>query len=300
MDTHLQALIASWHRSLRARNLAPKTLRTYRQSTDALVDWLATRKVTDPTAITRRHLEAFIAHLLETRSAATASVRYRALQQFFAWCEDEDEITPNPMAKMRPPVVPEKTVAVLNETQAKALLATCAGRDFRDRRDQAILRIFLDTGMRLAELTGLTLEDVDLDDAVLFVQQGKGRRGRAAPMGAATTAALDRYLRTRARHRKADLPAVWLGSNHRGPMKENGIFQMVAARGKEAGLDGLHPHALRHTWAHHARLAGMDDDSLMRLAGWRSRQMLHRYGASAADARALDTRRRVSMLGDKL
>jgi integrase/recombinase XerC len=131
--------------------------------------------------IERAHVEDFIAEQIETRSASTASVRFRALQQFFAWCLDEGELDANPMARMRPPVVPERLVPVLGEADAKALLKACAGPGFVERRDTAIIRLFLDTGMRLNELAKLYLADVGLDDDVAIVV-GKGRRAPGVPV----------------------------------------------------------------------------------------------------------------------
>jgi integrase len=81
-------------------------------------------------------------------------------------------------------------------------------------------------------------------------------------------------------------------------MTDNGIGQMIRKRGADAGNPEPHPHMFRHTFAHEWRMAG-DDDSLMRLVDWKSRQMLHRYGASAADARAKEAHRRL-MLGDRI
>ena len=111
----------------------------------------------------KKHVEEFVAHLAETRSAATASVRYRALQQWFAWMAEEEEIAADPMARMRPPIVPEQPVPVLESAQLQALLVACEGKEFADRRDAALVHLFLDTGVRLAELTEVTLDDIDLE-----------------------------------------------------------------------------------------------------------------------------------------
>ena len=283
---------------MRARNLAPKTIKTYLEAAGQLADFVAAAGVQNAAEIERHHIEKFIAEQVETRSAATASVRFRALQQLFTWCLDEEELEVNPMGKMRPPVVPERPVPVLGEDKARALLKACAGSGFVMRRDTAIVRLFLDTGMRLRELTKLRVDDVDLDDDVAIVT-GKGRRPRSCPFGARTARALDRYLRARSRHRQAELPALWLGANGREAMTDNGIAQMIRKRGREAGIEGLHPHMLRHTFAHAWLAEGGNEGDLMRLAGWKSRQMLSRYGASAADQRAREAHRHHG-LGDRL
>lgn len=292
------SLVDSWRRDLRARNLAPKTVKTYGESADQLAVWLDSQGVDGPAAVTRDHIRAFMTHLLETKSPATASVRFRALQQLFNWMVDESELDASPMERMKPPTVPEQTTPVLSTDDARALLKSCASRAFVDVRDTAIIRLFLDTGMRLEELSRLRLEDVDLDQNVAYVM-GKGRRPRACPFGNKTSQALDRYLRQRNRQKRSGLPALWLGVNGRPGMTDNGVGQMIRKRGAAAGMPDLHPHVFRHTFAHEWRLAGGDDDSLMRLVGWKSRQMLHRYGASAADARAREAHHRL-MLGDRI
>lgn len=294
----LDRLITSWETDLRARQMAPRTVSTYIYAARALARWCAERDVTAADEMTRTVLVEYLADLGTRRSPGGVSVAYRALQQFFKWADEvEEEITPNPMAKMRPPEVPDPETPVLREDQVKALWKVCEGKDFTARRDAAVVRLMLDTGLRLAETAGLMVETVSLRDREVYVM-GKGRRGRVAPFGHATARALDRYERVRERHAAADLPAYWLAERRRGPFTGTGIYQMLKKRGAEAGIEDLHPHMLRHSWAHYAKDV-LHDDEMMRLAGWKSRAMLSRYAASSADARARESAKRTA-LGDRL
>ena len=197
------------------------------------------------------------------------------------------------MADIPQPTVPEKIVPVVDDPELGRLLSACSGGSFCDRRDTALIRLFMDTGVRLAEGALVAREDVDLKRQVLVVH-GKGGHERRVPFGEKTALALVRYLRVRARHAGAEQRALFLSA--RGvPMSLNVVKWMFTRRGRVAGVSHMHAHRLRHTLAHEWQLHDGNETDLMAIMGWRSPEMLRRYGRSAAEVRAQRSHRRPAL-----
>jgi len=168
----------------------------------------------------------------------------------------------------------------------RRLIKACQGRQFTDRRDEAIVRLMAETGVRAGEAISMQLADVDLSRGLATVRRGKGGRGRIVPFGSQTAAALDRYIRARRTHRLAEGGALWLGADGWRTFSYHALHRCLKERAASAGIAGFHPHKLRHTAATRWLAAGGSEGGLMAVAGWSSREMLDRYTAATASDRA--------------
>ena len=142
---------------------------------------------------------------------------------------------------MKPPKLDAKVVECLSPDELRLMLKACAGRELRDRRDEACLRLLAETGMRAGELLALNTADVDLGRGLAIVRRGKGGKGRYVPFEPVTGAAIDRYLRLRRHHRDAQSPALWLpetGGKER--LSYHGLRVALLGRAVAAGVTGFH------------------------------------------------------------
>ncbi|CCH29342.1 Phage integrase family site specific recombinase [Saccharothrix espanaensis DSM 44229] len=293
-----------WDRSLRSANRPETTRYNYLLAVSQLARFLADEAVTDlecvaaaedPVEVRRGHVELFQVWMIESRSAATALNKHKGLQQFFKWLWlDEEEIERSPMERVRQPKVTRRLIPVIRDEDTGRVLATCKGKEFVHLRDEAIIRLYYNTGARLSEVGDLRLEDVDLDrDTVVY--RGKGGKERRVRFGPRTGRALSRYLRARDRHVAAGLPDLWLAERGRRALAPNGIKLMLKRRGRAAGVAGVHAHRWRHNFAHEWKRAGGDTGDLMLLLGWESEDMPRHYGASAAAERAQESQTRMGI-----
>ncbi|MEV8441909.1 tyrosine-type recombinase/integrase [Actinosynnema sp. NPDC051121] len=297
------SFLRDWDRTLRSRNHPMTTRYNYVLAVSQLARYLAAGPMDgdtqaaaqDPTAVEKQHIELFQAWMIDSRSAATALNKHKALQQFFKWLQlDEEEIKRSPMERVKQPRTEKKLIPVIRDDETGRLLATCKGKDFIHLRDEAIIRLYYNTGARLSEVGNLQVTDLDLNlDSVHYL--GKGSKARRVRFGPKTARAISRYLRAREKHPAADLPGLWLAERGRRRLASNGIKLMLKRRGRAAGLTGIHAHRWRHNFAHEWKRAGGDSGDLMLLLGWTSEDMPRHYGASAAAERAQETQLRLGI-----
>lgn len=298
----IAALLPSWELSLTERDLSPATIYVYLRTGNALVRWLAANGLPDDTeGVTAAHLRAFIAAETARTSAVSAHQHWRDLRVLFRWLAREGERTaPDPMALVDSPKVTRKVKPVLPAAQVAALVRECEGTTFESRRDMAIIRIFVDSGVRVSGMAGMRTEDVSLPRKVIKITL-KGGDEHLIPLGRKAAAALDRYIRIRARHPQHGSPWLWLGvgGTDRGHFAAAGIQKMLRRRADAAGIDGLTPHWFRRTFAHEWLDSGGSELDGMRIAGWKTRAMIELYAGDLAAERARSAHARLSP-GDRI
>ena len=309
---------ADFARSRSRKGRSVHTLNIYRKSYEQFWRWAETEGLhPDPGAITHRHVNAWTSAMLAAPLVRngnvmldldpgtgeriprpiqpnTVRIRWQNLRPFFSWWAEEME-EPNPFDKADTPRLEERPVPVVALDDVRAMLHACAGTDFEPRRDTAIIRFLIDTGARVGELVGMTLDSWDRRRDLVTLTGKTGTR--IVPISPSTGEALARYMRVRQRQPHAASKALWIGA--RGRLSASGVAQMLNRRADQAEVPRLHPHVFRHSWAHELKRAGASEGDLMALGGWTTSTMVHRYGKSAAVARAHETGRRIA-LGDRL
>lgn len=301
----LASLLGPFGRTLRADGKSPRTIERYVSTLEKLIAHLPEGIAVE--AVTRNELRDWMGDMRDQGYAdSSLSSYFRSIQQFWKWAVEDEYVETSPLVGVKAPKVAEKAVPLLDDHELARLLRATEGRDFRDRRDHAIVRVLVDTGMRVGELVALTTDDLDLPDGrrgssqwgSLFIanQGSKSDRDRVVPLGVKTMRALDKYLPLRDAHNASQLTdRLFIGQ--RGPMRANGIGQMLSRLGDRAEVENLHAHRFRHTYAHRFLLEGGNEHDLMQLAGWKAPQMVARYGASGRQVRAFANFRSI---GDQL
>jgi integrase/recombinase XerD len=256
------------------RGRSANTLAAYRRDLAAYQEFLTARKLT-PATVTEPVVEDYLAFLRAAgrapASVARALVSVRSLHRFL---EDEGHVTGNPAEEVQRPKVPSGLPKALSEAEVEALLGAVTGDDAGARRDRAILEVLYGCGLRVSELVGLSLADVDLGSGLLRAF-GKGAKERIVPVGRLARDALDAWLTPGGRGsmvpgrwaRRGDAEAVFLNTRG-GRLSRQGAWGIVRHHGDSVGLgDRLSPHVLRHSCATHMLDHGADIRVVQELLG---------------------------------
>lgn len=291
----LEALLPSWLLSLKAERKSAGTIKVYADGVKKFLRWCAdTGQIAE---LQKTTVQAFLADLLdEGAEANTAKSRDLALKRYAAWLANEGELSCNPLIGLKPPKGDQKVVNALTDDQLKRLLKACQGKELKDRRDEAIVRLMLETGLRSNEVLALQVSDVDVHEGTATVHRGKGGKGRIVPFSVQTASAVDRYMRARRDHRLSVTGDLWLGGGGKG-LGYYGLSKTLKERALAAGIEGFHLHLMRHTAATRWLAAGGSESGLMAVAGWSTRGMIDRYTGASAAIRAAEEARKLN-LGD--
>ncbi|MCI1665544.1 MAG: tyrosine recombinase XerD [Atopobiaceae bacterium] len=251
------------------RGCSPNTVESYGRDLTRYVDGLAEAGVTDPSAVTRELIEAHIAGLRDAGLAPSSVERaVSAIKGFHRFMVSEQICLEHPTADLPLPKKPERLPDVISQEQAIALLdqpwpATPAGQ-----RDRCVLEVLYGCGLRVSELVDLDLSDVSLDDGVLRVV-GKGSKERVVPIMGTAAASVADYVGTwRPRLVRPRTPTGAIFLNQRGGrITRQAIHAIVERAGRLVGIEGLHPHTLRHSFATHMLEGGADLRIVQELLG---------------------------------
>lgn len=298
--TDLLDLLSEWQLALRAEAKARGTIDVYTDGTRRYLTWCQT---TRRAPLVRTTLQTWMTHLLEIgNTPGTVRTRHQAVRRLAAWLLATDRLHLDPFVGIKGPVQRPPVVAPLRDDELRALIRTCThptfriGEPFHHRRDEAIIRLMMETGVRVGEIIALHTDDLDLAWGTIAVRRGKGGHPRAIPVGPTTSHVIRDYLALRRQHPAADEPTLWLGT--RGTtFGYDGLGKALRRRASLAGIHGFHPHKLRHTAAHRWLAAGGSESGLMAMAGWTRTDMLVRYTRATAAERAAQEARRLN-LGD--
>lgn len=294
--TGLARLAVSFERSQRARGLSPATVSLYRDTLGYFRRHVIEETGSDDIAgVTRRVITDYLAVKYETCAKNTVWTYEKVVRTFLRWCVTEDELPSSPMDRMPRARQVINPVPTFSDDDLSRLLKACEGHHWRDKRDMALMRLLVSTGARRGEVASLTPDGVDLDNGVLTVVGKTGQR--LLPLSPKTVLALDRWMRVR-----TDTRTVF-------GLTPSGVYQTLKDRADRAGVTGWKTHRHRHDFftrflsnqqAASQRTSGEfgkggEEGEAQVLGGWKSRELLSRYTASAAVQRAFAAHRRLNL-----
>ena len=266
-SAQLRARFESW--LLAERGASPHTLRAYGTELAGLEAFLAPRSLTEATLL---DLRGYLARRATEQTASTVARRIASLRTFYRWTLREGLLVESPAERLQTPRVRRPLPRVLEVEEASTLVEEPIGEGWRAARNAAILELGYGCGLRVSELSGLDLADVDRAEGLVKVRKGKGNKARLVPLGPPARDAVQAYLGFR-----GGQPGALFLNPQGKRLGTRGMYDVVRNSGVNNGLAGVHPHALRHSFATHLLANGADIRSIQEMLGHESLSTTQRY-----------------------
>lgn len=265
-----------------AQGSAAKTITWYGGQIRIYLDWLRARRMRWDESVQPESIEAYLSDRRKRVSPSTVDADFRALRSFFNWMDGRQKLNghPNPFALVHRPRTPRRQPRRATLREYERLISAIPAGLWSDLRDRALIQMMFVCGLRVGELVGLRVEDVDLETKLLTVI-GKGDRQRVVPFVDDLKHAIIAYLMSRPAY---DGPALWLSSDGsasgiRGQLSISGVQQILRRRCAAAGIRHLNPHSLRHGFATEMLNHGAEMSGISRLMGHSSLATTSRFYA---------------------
>ncbi len=276
VSSHIDREISEFLIDRESRNLTPKSLKWYSHALGIFGAYLTVGCIETTRSVTSSTVRHFLIHLKDRghNPGGRANI-FGAVRAYLHWYKAEFELTDwNPLDRVATPKQTGEIKQPIALDDFQHLIAACKGRSFAALRDQALLLVLLDTGIRKQEITDLNYGDVNLINGEIYIRSGKGRKSRTVFIGTKTKRVLGVYLRLR-KNITAESP-LW-ATDQGTPLAYNSIRQVVRRRAAEAGIKEPGLHEFRRAFALSYLRNGGDVVTLQRLLGHASLNVVLRY-----------------------
>lgn len=262
------------------KQASENTVQSYRRDLMQMITYLEEKEIREAAKVTKTSLHGYILHMEEQGKVATTISRMMAaMKAFFNYECMQACIRRNPAESLHAPKVEKKAPVVLSVDQVSALLAQPSGQTPKEIRDKAMLALLYATGIRVSELIGIQMEDINMNIGFLVCRDGE--RERTIPFGRSAKAALEEYLE----HARNEL-LRGKGSDYffvnctGGAMSRQGFWKIIKYYGEKAGIEeDITPHTLRHSFAAHLIARGADMRAVQTILGHSDMATTQMYAA---------------------
>ena len=266
------------------KQASENTVQAYRRDLMQMITYLEEKGIREAAKVTKTTLHGYILHMEEQGKAATTISRMMAaIKAFFNYECMQARIRRNPAESLHAPKVEKKAPVILSVDQVSALLAQPSGQTPKEIRDKAMLALLYATGIRVSELIGIQMEDINMNIGFLVCRDGE--RERTIPFGRSAKAALEEYLE----HARNEL-LRGKGSDYffvnctGGAMSRQGFWKIIKYYGEKAGIEeDITPHTLRHSFAAHLIARGADMRAVQTILGHSDMATTQMYAAYRGD-----------------